>query len=604
MKMKHKITLLVIGVLLVLSLMISSSYALWAFSVSQDTENIVVSDCFELTFSDKSSIGLEHSFPMKDSQGVQTPPYEFSVKNICNHAADFQIDLETLSTSTLDPSNIKIDLNGKVISYERADYAPTTLSDAISAIKLYEDTLAVNETKSYNLRMWLKDNAIQSEVENKIYNSKVSVKATVRRSYSEATLLNGIQFNRAIRLLSGEQEGEALQVNTIITAVKRSLIAPGEGTTTTNVATTNSANPVLAWFDNGVIYLYTEADKVYTNANALGTFASLGAVTEIDTSFLDTSRSTNMLGFFWSCESIEYLDVSHFDTSKNKDFSNFFSNCYKLKNIDISNFNTSSAITISSMFSDCYELEVIDVSHFNTSNVTDMQNMFNGCKKVKELDLSGFDTSKVTNMLGMFAHTENIESIDISSFNTSNVTNMFIMFEASGTKSLNLGDNFDTSKVTDLSWIFNGLNKITILDLGDKFDTSSATVMSGMFSNTSSLKKLDLGDKFDTSNATTLRQFLHKSGVEEIDLGNKFHTSNCEDFNSMFSYSKIKKIYVSEDFDISKASGNNLAAVFSNSNNIAGGAGTTYDSTKTSAKYARIDDPQNGKEGYFTLRSN
>ena len=35
MKKKHKITLLVIGILLALSLMLSSSYALWVFNVSK-----------------------------------------------------------------------------------------------------------------------------------------------------------------------------------------------------------------------------------------------------------------------------------------------------------------------------------------------------------------------------------------------------------------------------------------------------------------------------------------------------------------------------------------------------------------------------------------
>ena len=59
MKMKHKITLLVIGILLALSLMLSSSYALWVFNVSQESTNVLVSDCFEITLSDNKQRKIE-----------------------------------------------------------------------------------------------------------------------------------------------------------------------------------------------------------------------------------------------------------------------------------------------------------------------------------------------------------------------------------------------------------------------------------------------------------------------------------------------------------------------------------------------------------------
>ena len=83
MKKKHKIALLVIGVFLVLSLMLSSSYALWVFNVSQESTNVLVSDCFEITFVEGTqAIHLTNSFPMRDSDGVKTTPYTFTIKNI------------------------------------------------------------------------------------------------------------------------------------------------------------------------------------------------------------------------------------------------------------------------------------------------------------------------------------------------------------------------------------------------------------------------------------------------------------------------------------------------------------------------------------------
>ena len=49
------------------------------------------------------------------------------------------------------------------------------------------------------------------------------------------------------------------------------------------------------------------------------------------------------------------------------------------------------------------------------------------------------------------------------------------------------------------------------------------------------------------------------------------------------------------------ASGKN---VFKDSKKLVGGAGTKYTSSQVDKEYARVDDPTNGKPGYFTLKTN
>jgi len=44
--------------------------------------------------------------------------------------------------------------------------------------------------------------------------------------------------------------------------------------------------------------------------------------------------------------------------------------------------------------------------------------------------------------------------------------------------------------------------------------------------------------------------------------------------------------------------------MFTSSTNLVGSAGTTYNSNHTDKEYARVDDPANGKPGYFTLKTN
>ena len=98
---KKKVILIVVGVLLIISLVIGASYALWINTVTQKGSNVVNSDCFKISFTDKDTIYLDNAYPILDSAANDLTPYQFTIKNVCENAANFQVNLETLSTSTL-----------------------------------------------------------------------------------------------------------------------------------------------------------------------------------------------------------------------------------------------------------------------------------------------------------------------------------------------------------------------------------------------------------------------------------------------------------------------------------------------------------------------
>ncbi len=654
MKLKHKISLLVIGILLVVSLLISSSYALWVFNVSQESTNVLVSDCFEITLQDNNPIGLSASFPLRDSDGVKTTPYTFTIKNICNHPADFQINLETLNTSTIDEDFIKVDLNGHITEYNAAESVEPTISGARSAAMLYEDTLAVNGEKTYNLRIWVNENATQEDVENKSYASKVSVKATVRRQYAEGTLVNGCSFNIALKTLSGDSEATCSLENTSITSIRRSTVSPTAEDNTVIISDDKSGIPVYAWFDNGTIYIYSDSDKIYLNPDSSYLFNELQKVESIDLSMFDTSKVTTMRSMFRYNQSLKSIDVSNFDTSNVSNMYSMFSVTNNLEKLDLRSFNTSNVTNFSYMFYSCYaseliidnfntskgtdmsfmfydtkNLETINLNSFDTSNTTSMQNMFS-YSGLKEINLNNFDTPSVKNMSSMFLEMKNLNSLDVSSFDTSKVTFMANTFRGlSNLTYLNLGDNFDTSNVVSMPCMFYGLEKITELNLGNRFDTSKVVEMNQMFYGTSSIDFLNLGDKFDTSSVTDMKGMFMRYGGKKINFGSKFNVNsatnirrmfydaqnleeldlsfiganNFEEITGMFYNAKnLKTIYVSDKIDFSNTALN--SDVFKGCKSIIGGAGTTYDSNHVDAEYARIDDPENGKPGYFTLKTN
>ena len=626
MKKKHKITLLVIGILLALSLMLSSSYALWVFNVSQESTNVLVSDCFEMTLTDSNPIGLGASFPMRDSDGVQTTPYTFTIRNICNHPADFQINLETLNTSTIDEEFIKADLNGRITEYNTAESVEPTIEGARSAAMLYEDTLAVNGEKAYNLRIWVNEIATQEDVENKSYASKVSVKAVVRKQYAEGTLVAGSSFNAALKKLADGGNPNCYTSNTSITSIVWSDNAPEESDNTVNLAETGTTIPIYAWFKDGIIYIYTTLDKIYMNPFSSNMFYKMKGVTSLDLSHFDTSNVTNMIYMFYGMSNLTNLDVSHFDTSKVTNMADMFGEMSNLTNLDVSHFNTSTVTNMSYMFYGMSNLTNLDVSHFNTSKVTNMSYMFNGMSNLTNLDLSNFDTSNVTNMSYMFCEMSNLTNLNVSNLNTSKVTNMNNMFsKISNLTNLDVShfdtsnvesmynmfggmenitqldvSNFNTSKVVSIGQMFHTMKKLEYLDLSN-FDTSKVTSMPRMFLGTTNLSYLNISS-FDTSLVTDMYgMFNGMSNITELDISS-FDTSNVTSMSYMFNgMSNLKTIYVGTNWITESVTSSN--SMFGSNTKLVGGSGTTYDGNHKDKEYARIDDPANGKPGYFTYKS-
>lgn len=104
---------------------------------------------------------------------------------------------------------------------------------------------------------------------------------------------------------------------------------------------------------------------------------------------------------------------------------------------------------------------------------------------------------------------------------------------------------------------------------------------------------------FNTANVTNMNyMFRNCSGLIELGVSG-FKTDNVTNVGAMFmNCSKLITIYVDSGWSTAKVTGS--TNMFTGSNNLKGGAGTPYNSSKTNKAYARIDDPENGKPGYFT----
>jgi len=175
---------IIIGACLVLVLVVVllTSYAYFAQSEIQEDNNALGTGCFALTFVENTeAIELNDQFPITDTDGLATDPYNFTIKNICNYDAAYNVTLEVKNTSTITSSSIRaaIDNNHKILT----SYDPTTptLTNYTSSYILKTGNLKQGEEVTYDLRLWL-DSAAPETAMNKEFISKIVIVATALKT--------------------------------------------------------------------------------------------------------------------------------------------------------------------------------------------------------------------------------------------------------------------------------------------------------------------------------------------------------------------------------------------------------------------------------------
>ncbi len=184
---KRKIILTSIIVMLLITLVVAGTYALWQVTKSQSGVNTLTSSCLDINFSDNGDgIALNNTFPTPDSEGIKGSGYQFTVTNNCNNEISYSVNLEALTNSTntnyIDESNIKIALDNKVgralTKYETVNVKKE--ANARFDKELYVGVLGTSEkdkSKTHSIKMWMDENTPMTE-QNKVFDSKVVVVAS------------------------------------------------------------------------------------------------------------------------------------------------------------------------------------------------------------------------------------------------------------------------------------------------------------------------------------------------------------------------------------------------------------------------------------------
>lgn len=387
------------------------------------------------------------------------------------------------------------------------------------------------------------------------------------------------------------------------------------------VDTSGTIDPIWLWVEGENLYWWSEDVKPRISSkltstdclfNSAGTYTVDGVTKHLeyaDLTGFDTSNITDYGRTFHSSGILE-INISDWDFSHATNMSEFIAfgavkkatfpevvdarnvtNMYLALNfgmvtdeLDLSGWKTRDVKNLSSFLSGMKAKKIKFSSDFKTNNVENMASMFYGNSRLTSIEgLEYFDTAKVKNMSNMFASVSSMESLDLSTFSTTALTNMKGMFNGmSSLTSLTLGGSFKANDVTDFTNTFKGLTKLQTIDLSNL--TSTPTDMSNMFESSSGAKVIDISG-MDLSAVTKFTYtFIACGNLETIYVSNNPNQENITDDGHIFLYSGPKIV--------GGASSNHLGSA----------AGTGNGGGEGQSVYARIDDPDNGNPGYFTIK--
>ncbi len=359
-----------IGIIATIIICLGVTYAYWLLTKEQTEKNVVKSACLKIDFSGENNINLDKAYPLEENELeyflTNQKPYHFTITNKCNNLQNAVINLETLNVSNTLLEDDYIDVllyeddyhnnlnSSKNLIGNTINDSNKVIKDARHAYALYNFTLKNNETREFNLQIYLnKDTPMNENTMNASWKGKI----TLSTEYTNDKFINA----GTLRTISSSDSNGMWKYKTNI---KQIVIEDSKNLKTS---------------DDGVVYgPFDESEKIDKSIESY-------VVCEIG--------DENCVGYLQGDGGIK----------ANPNSSYLFSGFTNVVNIiDLENLDTSEVTNMDNMFGNMNNLTSIDLTSFNTSKVTNMMGMFNFCNSLTELDLSSFDTRNVWNIASMF----------------------------------------------------------------------------------------------------------------------------------------------------------------------------------------------------------
>ncbi len=177
---KAKRVYLVIGIIVVIGLVVSLSYAYWQLSFNQVDPNKAITNCLEIELVEESpEITIEDAYPITDEEGKRLDPFTFTIKNTCDSFVSYEVALGIADGTTLDSQYVAAVLDYNQIQTLN-NYEEVTLNGYQEGRLLQKGSLSGEDEVTYNLRLWLDyDTPYQEDIMSTSFLSQIVVTAGV-----------------------------------------------------------------------------------------------------------------------------------------------------------------------------------------------------------------------------------------------------------------------------------------------------------------------------------------------------------------------------------------------------------------------------------------
>lgn len=174
-KNKKEITKIAFLAVILLTIVLGTSYAFFTIFIDEGTESEIVAGTFNVKFYEGRNINLTNTSPMSDEEGLATDGYTFTIENTGTINANYNVSLEekTATGNTLDKKYIKYS-----VKVGDGDWStPRILGDNQNGMLINNGELSAtpgeNQVK-YEIKLWLREDADNS-VQGKSFSARLVV---------------------------------------------------------------------------------------------------------------------------------------------------------------------------------------------------------------------------------------------------------------------------------------------------------------------------------------------------------------------------------------------------------------------------------------------
>ncbi|MBQ3469033.1 MAG: BspA family leucine-rich repeat surface protein [Bacilli bacterium] len=428
--------------------------------------------------------------------------------------------------------------------------------------------------------------ADEAEVKNLTTSGEITLYAQWEKI---AKLESGSYVNQKMSNMAYDPDGYSPDVPSIYQIKKTTTLPDGfEPMGDNTISDYDSEEPVYIWYDEdyGIMYWYTEADKIILNEYSNNLFGGLEYLYSIDLlDKLDAHNVQDMSDMFKNVSSFsDYSGLANWNVSNVSNMSNMFYNNQGLSNLSVlNNWNPSHLTNMAGMFYNTSITTLDPLEDWNTAYVTDMSHLFEGCWRLTDFSaLSSWHTGNVTSLAYTFANTKlsdltvvggwdvrKVQDMErtfsscnqittlqpLSGWQTNSVTNVFNMFfMCRSVTNLSGLENFNLSSLTSLKAMFNGCTGITNVDALSGWNTSNITNMEGVFSSCQGLENVNGLANWNTSNVTNMASmFYYNSTLTSLEPLKKWNTSNVTNMANTFrGCQKLESVEGIDQWDLRK----------------------------------------------------